>query len=550
MFLKYGISTLMLFINISLSAQAPNWEWARGFGSTGSDNPHGIVCDINGNIYIIGNTQIPISFDSIILIGSQFISKFNKDGNVIWAKSVDSEHIWGAGALATDINKYVYITGSFVDTLIFGNDTLISASSLSDIFTAKFDSAGNAIWAKSAGGNDYDHGTNICSDINSNIYVTGTFESSSITFGSITLNNYMYNTSWHDIFLVKYDPQGNVIWANSIKAQYGVDVSNITTDNSQNILLTGFFTSPFIIIGSDTLLNTGQYDIYLAKYDSAGNVLWAKSYGGTGGGSNDFGEGITTDADCNIYLTGENQSDMIIFGNDTLTNDSVNNAGSFIAKYDSSGNILWAKFTSVSNKKTYISCISYNSQYIYIVGRFNSNTSIVFGNDTTLIDEGGFFIAKYDTAGNILWAKCNGGGGVRKYITIDYDNNIYCTGDFYSSQVVFGTDTVYNTYPNSEMITDIFLAKLSNSGAYIHETEQKNSITVYPNPSNSNFMISGLPASGQIQIINSMGQTVKKADIGSHAAMSFTLTESGIYFIRVITGNESVTKKVVVCRSE
>jgi hypothetical protein len=63
-------------------------------------------------------------------------------------------------------------------------------------------------------------------------------------------------------------------------------------------------------------------------------------------------------------------------------------------------------------------------------------------------------------------------------------------------------------------------------------------------------MISGLPASGQIQIINSMGQTVKKADIGSHAAMSFTLTESGIYFIRVITGNESVTKKVVVCRSE
>jgi hypothetical protein len=73
---------------------------------------------------------------------------------------------------------------------------------------------------------------------------------------------------------------------------------------------------------------------------------------------------------------------------------------------------------------------------------------------------------------------------------------------------------------------------------------------VYPNPTTGKLIISDLPASGQIQIINSTGQTIKTARFRDQANINFTLAESGIYIIRVMTDKGAVTKKVVVCRSE
>ncbi|MFH0895797.1 MAG: T9SS type A sorting domain-containing protein, partial [Bacteroidota bacterium] len=74
------------------------------------------------------------------------------------------------------------------------------------------------------------------------------------------------------------------------------------------------------------------------------------------------------------------------------------------------------------------------------------------------------------------------------------------------------------------------------------------SITIYPNPSTGSFTITGLPVDEQIQIINSMGQTVKKASIRTQATMNFTLDERGVYLVRTITDKEIVTKKIIVCK--
>ena len=71
-----------------------------------------------------------------------------------------------------------------------------------------------------------------------------------------------------------------------------------------------------------------------------GNIIWAKSAGGTG---NDFSNGITTDASGNIYMTGSFGSSSITFGSNILINAGVNYSDIFIVKYDSSGNVLWAK---------------------------------------------------------------------------------------------------------------------------------------------------------------------------------------------------------------
>ena len=143
-----------------------------------------------------------------------------------------------------------------------------------------FAQAPDWLWAKGAGGtyNDYTH--SIAVDANGNSYVTGYFDSPTITFGSTVLTNANSAGGTCDIFIVKYDESGNVLWA---KGEGGTSTDyaySITVDANGNSFITGYFDSPSIIFGSTTLTNadnTGNTgDIFIVKYNTSGNVLWAK----------------------------------------------------------------------------------------------------------------------------------------------------------------------------------------------------------------------------------------------------------------------------------
>ncbi|MEK7263262.1 MAG: SBBP repeat-containing protein [Bacteroidota bacterium] len=135
-------------------------------------------------------------------------------------------------------------------------------------------------WAKRARGGGYDYGKGIATDENGNCYVTGYFNSSTITFGSVMLTN-TDNSGSSDMYLVKYDSSGNVLWANCAGG-YSADYGNsIATDGNGNCYVTGYFWSPTITFGSVTLINANSFsDMFVVKYDSNGNVVWAKRAGG------------------------------------------------------------------------------------------------------------------------------------------------------------------------------------------------------------------------------------------------------------------------------
>src|SRR5437868_8265905 len=190
-------------------------------------------------------------------------------------------------------------------------------------------------WAQSAGGTSGESGFSIAMDANDNVYVTGVFQSPSITFGTITLTNNSINS--YDVFIVKYNSAGNPVWAYN-GGGTGVDYGyGICTDGNGNVFVTGTFTST-ITFGSTTLTSNGVYDIFLAKFDSSGNVLWAKSAGGT---NFDYSYAVSSDIFGNAYISGHFSSASITFGNITLTNSSFDNT--FLVKYDSSGNAIWAR---------------------------------------------------------------------------------------------------------------------------------------------------------------------------------------------------------------
>ncbi len=184
----------------------------------------------------------------------------------MWAKSGGA--VYG-NSITIDSFDNIYVTGEFSGTNPdFGSTTLINAG-VSDIFVVKYDNNGNVLWAKSAGGDASDNGASIALDILGNCYVTGYFYSAAIAFDSVTLADINVNND--DLFIVKYSPIGNVLWA---KLAVGPDVgllegTSIAVNSLGDVFVVGYFVG-LVNFGATTLTLTPSpsypnTDIFVTK---------------------------------------------------------------------------------------------------------------------------------------------------------------------------------------------------------------------------------------------------------------------------------------------
>ena len=203
-----SIIALLILSGVNANAQALNWQWAKSAGGTTLDAGYSISTDAGGNVLVTGSFFADsITFGSTTLINAGggnadiFVVKYDASGNALWAKSAGGTSSDDEGlGISTDASGNVLVTGFFSSpTITFGSTTLTNAGSR-DIFVVKYDASGNALWAKSAGGTSSDdRGFAISTDASGNVLVTGSFQSSSITFGSTTLTN----AGSTDIFVAK-----------------------------------------------------------------------------------------------------------------------------------------------------------------------------------------------------------------------------------------------------------------------------------------------------------------------------------------------------------
>jgi len=442
--------------------------WARtskANGGLGGMEGCGVASDKQGNGYVCGVFGDSIFFGPYVLKGYQFghcVAKYDPNGNVKWAKGGACT---GGGVVGSNVNclsidafSNCYMAGYYSANITFGSITIGTTGGF-DGYLTKFDSLGNTIWVKKLGGTGYDICRGVATDPWGNIYVTGTFSSPSITIGSYTLP-WAGNTNTMEIFLAKFDSSGNVLWAKSAGGT-GNDISyHVITDDFGNVFITGGFYSPTLSFGSYTLTNanTTYSNIFLAKYDSAGNVLWAKS---AGGANNDEGLGVATDATGNVYITGNFNSTTISFGAFTLINQGGYDG--FLTKYDSSGNALWAKIMGGSGSDAGYRVATDNNNRIYVSGSLGSPTitigTISLTNPGSGMDP--MFVSSFDSSGNALWAKgLTGGGDDQNAIAVTPSGCIYTGGDYITSPFIIGNDTLIRT-GGSE---NIFIAKLCSTG--------------------------------------------------------------------------------------
>lgn len=385
--------------------------------------------------------------------------------NWLWAKSMGGNYNDIARATTADLNNNVYVAGTFSSSTLYLGTANLTNGGTNNVFLAKYDPNGNILWARTAVGNALlqASASAVTTDPSGNAYITGWFGTPSITFGSFTL--FSSNGS-EDVFIVKYDPNGNVLWAKNIHGSKNESGHAIHVSGN-GVYITGLFASDTINIGSTTLIkntvNVFSTDAFIAKYDLNGNPLWAKSIKGD---KYDESYAIRTDINNNVFVAGHFNSPLLSFGTFTLTNSESSSSlyNVFIAKYDMSGNFLWAKNSNgTSDRVTAIATDA--SGNACITGYFSGDT-ISFGNFNLINNSGtnDLFIVKYSGLGTVLWAKKAGGikSDISLGITSDASGNFLVTGPFASDTAYFETMTLLND--TSWITSDIFVAKYNASG--------------------------------------------------------------------------------------
>jgi hypothetical protein len=307
------------------------------------------------------------------------------------------------------------------------------------------------------GGTEVVYAEDMALDDADNLFLTGTFGGET-DFGSTTLTA----TPTGDVYLAKYDPEGNNLWVQAISGMAEQEVSALAVDHDGNGYLTGVFYSSATFIGTETYTNTDHFgDAYIAKYGPQGDFIWAKQLSGDGGHA--VGEDIVVDDNGNVYAIG------IFNGTVDVDSETITTTGeydSYVAKYDSNGNLLWVHhiqgFYADPNHDQRVVAVAEDDGRIYVAAVYEGSISFSGGVGSSA-SQGGqdIAVAAYAGDGTVLWVGSNGGSGedAVQDMTVDNDGNVLFTGSFYGP-ADFGPLSVTSIGPR-----DGFVAKFTADGA-------------------------------------------------------------------------------------
>lgn len=416
--LRPSIFLILFTMFIHHAFSQPVLDWAFSFGGTGNDVVNKMVVDGSGNIFVAGYFNGTVDFNpdnvtvnSFTSVGSLdiFLAKYDSNGNYLWAIALGSTGPDAAYGLALDPSGNPVIAGSFTNTVDFdpGPQSYdLGSWGINDIFVARYNSSsGSLLWANTTGGSSSDEAKAIAIDAAGNMFITGSFRST-----------------------VDFD--------------WGVN----TYDLSAN--------------GTDR-------DIFLAKYNAAGDLQWAFAVGGT---AYDDGTDIALDPVSGaIYLVGSfhTSADFDPTGATAiLTGNGITDG--FLAKYDQGGGINWVIQFGSSNFDQCKRVSLDAAGNVYVTGYFDNTIDFDPGVNTNSLTSNGsddIFLASYNAVGNYLWAVNIGGSGSDSpyglYVTA---NDIVLCG-YFNNTVDFdpGLGVFEQT---SAGVEDIFAASFSTGGTF------------------------------------------------------------------------------------
>jgi hypothetical protein len=265
-----------------------NLTWEKTFGGAGNDLGYSVEQTADGGYIITGLTgSLGAGGNDVYLI------KTDAGGNLTWEKTF--------GGASGDLGYQVQQTTD--SGYIISGRTDSFGSGGSDVYLIKTDAGGNLTWEKTFGGSSDDTGYSVQQTTDGGYIISGRTD--------------LYGTGHCEVFLIKTDADGNMIWENTFAIAYyekGISVQQ-TEDGG------------FVIAGQTDLTPSIYPDLYIIKTDADGNLMWEKTYDGFGPGDQEYERGYS------VQQTADNG--YIIAG----YTSSVNYGDVYLIKTDTNGNV-------------------------------------------------------------------------------------------------------------------------------------------------------------------------------------------------------------------
>lgn len=364
---------------------AGNVVWSETINpSSGQVLGDHIEVDGGGNVYLCGSFSGPTDFDpgtgSYVLTPNNpheiFLLKLNSSGNFVWAKQMGGHAFNTAASVSLDAGGNIFVTGTFDFSADFDPGTAVytmTSAGQTDIFITKLDPSGNFVWAKRMGGTGNDYCFTIENDSNGNILIGGSFcQTVDFDPGPGTNNLTAAPSDFYEIFIAKYDPSGNFVWAKQMYGPNGADYCrSLAVDGSGNVYATGAFASTVDFNPGSAVQNltaVGDQDIFICKLDYNGNFSWAR---GMGTPTQDYGKGISVDGNGNVFYTGAfSGAGDFDPGPGACIFTCNGTEDAIISEFDQFGNFEWATQISGSDRDEGNYVVPDAAGNIYAVGFF------------------------------------------------------------------------------------------------------------------------------------------------------------------------------------
>ena len=471
--------TLAIFFFVSMS-NSQTFDWARSAGGGGSDQAYAIATDNDGNSYVTGWFSGSAHFGDIVLTstGDQdvFLAKYNDNGEALWAVKAYGPANNSAAGITLDWDDFPIITGWFAEAIHF-DDIILESHGSYDMFVARYSSEGHVIWARSAGGEGDDYGNRLTTNFEYDVIVSGSFRYTA-HFGEETTITSEGN---RDIFIANYSNTGNFHWVKKAGGEGEDRAYGIICNDEGATYFTGVFNGK-AFFGEHDIMSNSFLSTYIAKMDGGGNFLWVRR--GTGG-ANDYARGFGISMDNEGYVYGNGT----FSGRLTFSEETVESTGgqygfdAYLVRYNHEGAFKWIRKAGGYGMDQGRDMFTDANGNTFTTGFFSNEAE--FG-DKVLesVGKSDIFIAKYNWTGEVVWAKRAGGNYLDYGYGISPGNpqSLYICGNFQE-------DANFDDHEITGWgAFDMFIARLDYESDFVNEFNS-GGLSIYPNPSDGTFEI-------------------------------------------------------------